>query len=122
MYLIEKGINMWKGVFIVYYIKISNNLQFLALATVYGHLATVYYLLQKRAPTVNQIVQNGCLQFISFLGHYFTPGQGRCLRIQAFQIVFVWEAYHYQIHSIRLGGVTSPPKFVKYVEKFVTEL
>ena len=56
------------------YIKISNNLQFLALATVYGHLATVYYLLQKRAPTVNQIVQNGCLQFISFLGHYFTPG------------------------------------------------
>ena len=55
------------------YIKISNNLQFLALATVYGHLATVYYLLQKRAPTVNQIVQNGCLQFISFLGHYFTP-------------------------------------------------
>ena len=57
------------------YIKISNNLQFLALATVYGHLATVYYLLQKRAPTVNQIVQNGCLQFISFLGHYFTPVQ-----------------------------------------------
>ena len=56
------------------YIKISNNLQFLALATVYGHLATVYYLLQKRAPTVNQIVQNGCLQFSSFLGHYFTPG------------------------------------------------
>ena len=55
------------------YIKISNNLQFLALATVYGHLATVYYLLQKRAPTVNQIVQNGCLQFISFLEHYFTP-------------------------------------------------
>ena len=57
------------------YIKISNNLQFLALATVYGHLATVYYLLQKRAPTVNQIVQNGCLQFISFLGHYFTPAR-----------------------------------------------
>jgi len=56
------------------YIKISNNLQFLALATVYGHLATVYYLLQKRVPTVNQIVQNGCLQFFSFLGHYFTPG------------------------------------------------
>ena len=55
------------------YIKISNNLQFLALATVYVHLATVYYLLQKRAPTVNQIVQKGCLQFISFLGHYFTP-------------------------------------------------
>ena len=57
-------------------VKISNNLQFFALATVYGHLATVYYLLQKRAPTVNQIVQNGCLQFISFLGHYFTPGGG----------------------------------------------
>ena len=55
------------------YIKISNNLQFLVLATVYVHLATVYYLLQKRAPTVNQIVQNGCLQFISFLGRYFTP-------------------------------------------------
>ena len=61
------------------YIKISNNLQFLALATVYGHLATVYYLLQKRAPTVNQIVQNGCLQFISFLGHYFTPGSSPML-------------------------------------------
>ena len=60
------------GVFFIY-IQISNNLQFLALATVYGHLATVYYLLQKRVPTVNQIVQNGCLQFISFLGHYFTP-------------------------------------------------
>ena len=59
----------------VYYLftSISNNLQFLALATVFVHLATVYYLLQKRAPTVNQMVQNGCLQFISFLGHYFTP-------------------------------------------------
>ena len=65
---------MWKGVFIVY---LHQNKQktsvFLALATVYVHLATVYYLLQKRAPTVDQIVQNGCLQFISFLGHYFTP-------------------------------------------------
>ena len=58
------------------YIKISNNLQFLALATVYGHLATVYYLLQKRAPTVYQIVQNGCLQFIDFAKHYFTPARG----------------------------------------------
>ena len=65
------------------YIKISNNLQFLALATVYVHLATVYYLLQKRAPTVNQIVQNGCLQFISFLGHYFTPGCGGHLGVSS---------------------------------------
>ena len=24
-------------------------------------------------PTVKQIVQNGCLQFIGFVGHYFTP-------------------------------------------------
>ena len=74
------------------YIKISNNLQFLALATVYGHLATVYYLLQKRAPTVNQIVQNGCLQFISFLGHYFTPGLQRGCYYESYEYTGVHES------------------------------
>ena len=27
-------------------------------------------------PTVNQILQKGCLQFIGFAGHYFTPAPG----------------------------------------------
>ena len=35
--------------------------------------STVYRLLKFRVPTVNQILQNECLQFIGFAGHYFTP-------------------------------------------------
>ena len=38
---------------------------------------TVLWLLKVGMPTVNQIVQNWCLQYIGFVGHYFTPARAQ---------------------------------------------